>query len=180
MALIPILHVLAPSYPVDPNTNPNLLEGKVVKMVGGFIVAAGADEAYPLGIAGDSSTKTSAGLAGTPYSKALIINSAGATRATQNRVSDFFDETLASGKVTVYQNGGSFASDQVDATLISANPATGSALGVAANGLLKVYNAGAVVGIVTRVYGAEASGVPGVDVDGSISLGNFIEFKLSL
>jgi len=184
MALIEIQHVIAGDYPVNPSTNPSLLEGKVVKLdTGGYVVAAGANEAYPLGIAGDSSTAATKGgvsLGGTPYANTLIINGAGSKRGTSNRISDFFDETAASGKITVYQNGGIFASDQVDSTLVVAAPTPGTALGVAANGLLKVYASGAVVGIVTKAYGAEPSGVTGTDVNSSISLGNYIEFKMSL
>ena len=35
-----------------------------------------------------------------------------------------------------------------------------------------------VIALVTKAAGAFDSGVPGVDVNGSLTLGNFVEFKL--
>jgi hypothetical protein len=60
----------------------------------------------------------------------------GISAGWQNRVSDMFDETKASGKMTVYHSGGEFATDQFAANVSSANP--GDDL-YAANGVLDTF-----------------------------------------
>ena len=178
MALIEVYHVVADFYPVSPTTNPLILEGNLVALTTSadqpqVILDPGANAA--IGIAGD----TSHGDAGsTPYSAALVINSAGATRFTQNRVSDYFDETAASNKCTVYNGGGKFSSDRFVTTdnFVIGDPLYSNGAGLltrTAGGLTQV------VARLTNTPHAEPSGVPGVDtVDNNTSLGTFITFVL--
>lgn len=121
MALIEIYHVVADFYDVDATLSAGILEGMAVGLVasGDKSVVAKGDGAtvQAIGLAGDS-FRTDEGKT-TPYSADLVIgaNSPVASptpnlRWSQNKVSDFFNETAASGKMTVYTSGGKFATDQ--------------------------------------------------------------------
>ena len=179
MALIEIFHVVADEYPVDPDwSTPDLLEGLVVRLTqhDGYAARCNATS-RPIGIAGDTQSNT---ISSTPYAASLIVNAAGATRQTENRVSDFFKETLASGKMTVYHSGGTFATDLFDVTVDTAVP--GDILYSNATGRLTTTNGGGLI-VATCVAAVKAwpSGVPGVDTtDGSISLGDYVTFKLEI
>jgi hypothetical protein len=134
-----------------------------------------------LGLAGDSLSdeyKTTA------YSTDLIISPTGKKRYTSNRVSDMFNETLASGKMTVYFGSGKFATDQyaVSDTYVQGSPvyatAGGKLAASAGTGSLARQ-----VGYVAAVPTEFPSGVPGVDsptVEMSMSLGKFLTFYLSI
>jgi len=93
MALIEVLHVAADMHLVDPDWATDILEGMWVSLttVSGTVYAQRGDGSadWICGIAGDTQSNTTAA---TPYSAAVTINSAGATRQTENRVSDFFNE----------------------------------------------------------------------------------------
>jgi hypothetical protein len=80
--------------------------------------------------------------------------------------------------MTVYYAGGRFATDQYDDT---ASYTPGAALYVGAAGQLQPTDAGAaqIVGRVVSV-GEFPSGVPGTDVDGDISLGEYLTFILNV
>ena len=100
----------------------------------------------------------------------------------QNRASDYFDETKASGKMTVYHSGGEFATDQFNANVAASAVMTPL---YAYNGLLDNVTAqsSVVVAYVTKVAGNYPSGVPGVDINGDQALtgGNaagYMEIKL--
>lgn len=179
MALIEIYHVVADMYAVDPDWTAAeaIIEGQWVALetISSNVYAKRADGSTELviGVAGDTmSTAT----AGTPYAAQVLVNPAGATRWTQNRVSDYFNETLASGLITVYTSGGKFATDQYAAVTFVA----GTRLYVDANGDLTNVDAGnaQVVAICVAPIAMYPSGVPGTDIDGSMSLGNFVTFKL--
>jgi hypothetical protein len=179
MALIEEYHVVADMYPVNPDTNPSLIEGMHVMLdADGFVVnATGATLTYCIGVCGDSTTEATGDSNNTPFQDSLVINAAGATRNTENRVSDMFNESLASSKMTVYQGGGKFHTDQYTTT---DTYVTGAPLYVAATGIL-AHPAAAnaqVVGICTAVPSQYPSGVPGTDTtDGSLSLGFYITFQ---
>jgi hypothetical protein len=179
MALIEIQHVVADMYPVDPDWagTPDLIEGQIVRLTtAGYARPDASNNNDAIGIAGDTQSNDTAG---TPYSASLIVNSAGATRQTSNRVSDFFNETLASGKMTVYNGGGRFATDQFEDLVSTANP--GAALYSSANALLTTNGTPGTDQLIGRVAAAVAdypSGVPGITVDGSTTLGEFVEFIL--
>jgi hypothetical protein len=180
MALIEVYHVVADMYPVDPDTNPLIIEGMHVMLDsnGNAQIGNGALGEYAVGVAGDSSTQeTTAGRNNTPYQSDLIINAAGATRSTENRVSDMFNETLSSGLITVYQGGGKFHTDQYVTTdgFLPGDPCW-----VNAGGLITTVAAAnnQVVGIATVAPRAYPSGVPGTATsDGSMSLGFYVTFQ---
>lgn len=122
MALIEVYHVVADQYPITATTANGsanwIREGMVVTLDanGNTIRHPGDDEHNFMGLAGDStvpstatSSQGSASLKNTPYSDPLVINSSGLTAFTQNRVSDpDYNETSASGLMTVYHGGGKF------------------------------------------------------------------------
>ena len=189
MALIELHHVIPISVAVDPSTNPNFTEGDWAQLdsLGQAQRAAGASGTRAIGPVGDTSSTTAAG---TAYAADLVIGAHGPsptarTRSTQNRVSDAFNETAASGKITIYIAGGLFETDQYE-TLNGVTPIVyqpGEPLYVSANGnLTDVASANSqIVGVVTVGPRAYPSGVPGTDTtDGSLSLGNYLQFMLSL
>jgi len=188
MGLIEIYHVVADVIDVDPDFAVDTIEGMVVglttsgtKTVVTPSATGGTTNAY--GVAGDTQSNSTAG---TPYAAGLIVGSHGPvtaptanTRSTQNRVSDFYNEAAASGKMTVYTAGGKFATDQYDSAVTYA---VGDALKVGAvAGIATNAGGGDAFGIVVEAPSAYPSGVPGTDtVDGSLSLGNFLTFKLTV
>lgn len=180
MGLIEIQHVVADNFDVDPDWagTPETIEGLLVTLNSSGYALPVSDTANErkLGVAGDTQSNSNAG---TPYSDSLVINSGGAVRKTQNRVSDFYNETLSSGKMTVYHSGGTFATDQYESNVTAANP--GDALYCSNNGKLSTAVAGGIVATAVKAVGALDSGVPGVDTpNGSISLGNYVTFKLEI
>lgn len=188
MGLIEIYHVVADQIEVDPDFTTDTVEGMVVGLTtsGTKTVAApsstgGVTNAY--GLAGDTQSSSQNG---TPYSSDLVIgangpvtNPSARTRSTGNRVSDMFDETLASGLITVYTGGGKFATDQYNT---SATYTVGATVNVSAvAGIVTSGGGGAALGVVVEGPKAFPSGVPGTDtVDGSLSLGNYLTFKLTV
>jgi hypothetical protein len=124
----------------------------------------------PYGIAGDTKSTSASSMPGV-------------ASGWQNRLSDYFDETAASGKMTVYHSGGEFATDQFSSNVSAATPYTAL---YAHNGLLCTYaesNTSGIVARLTQTAGAYPSGVPGRNVNGDMSLSGdntntYIEFKL--
>jgi len=175
MALVEKFHVVAAER--DVASGESIKEGQIVALnATGEVVLQGASFADAYGIAGDTKSTSASAMPGI---------SAG----WQNRVSDYFDETKASGKMTVYHSGGEFATDQF-ATNVAAS-APGDLL-YAKDGVLDtsdqagdtVLDPGVLpVARLTQVDGAYPSGVPGIDINGDQALsgenGNtYIEFKL--
>jgi hypothetical protein len=116
----------------------------------------------------------------------LTIGANGAgNRWTENRVSDFFDETTASQKITVYNGGGKFwiSSDLLDA---DATIAGGTYLIPSAATTAGEWDDAGSAGTETAIAvgGVQGydSGVPGTDVTngpgGSISLGDYFPIIL--
>ena len=179
MALIEEYHVIADMYPVDPATNPLLEEGKVVQLNSAGNAVLATETSRILGLAGDSSEGTTGH---TPFAADLVIGAhqpgqVANTQSTANRVSDMFDETLASGKVTVYTGGGKFHTDQLDVadTFVPGTEVFSNADGDVSN----VDGTGWSLGMVVVAPRAYPSGVPGTDtVDGSLSLGSFLTLVL--
>lgn len=188
MGLIEIYHVVADMIEVDPDFTTDIVEGMVVglttsgtKTVAAPSATGGVTNAY--GIAGDTQSSSQTG---TPYSADLVIGAHGPvtnptakTQSSQNRVSDFFNETLASGLITVYTGGGKFATDQYNT---AASWTVGAAVQVSATaGIVTTGGGGATLGVVVETPKAYPSGVPGTDTaDGSLSLGNYLTFKLTV
>lgn len=182
MALIEKFHVVAAEKTVA--AGETIKEGQIVALdADGYVVLQGAPDSdlrnIPYGIAGDTKSTDASAMPGV-YS------------GWQNRVSDYFDETKASGKMTVYHSGGEFATDQFSANVAATNPhILPGALLFARNGMLdtidqdggtNVWSEMVVARLIT-VDGAYPSGVPGTDINGDMALsgdnGNtYIEIKL--
>jgi hypothetical protein len=169
MALIEKYHVVAAERVVA--TGETIKEGQIVSLnAAGEVVLQNAGEVVPYGIAGDTKQTNASAMPG-------IV------AGWQNRASDYFDETKASGKMTVYHSGGEFATDQYHPAVASAT--IGDAL-YADNGLLCTAAESTASGVVARLTqgaGVYPSGVPGIDINGDIALGgennnSYIEIKL--
>ncbi len=176
MALIPLYHVIADEVPVS--SAASIMMGSFVKLSGTatapvIIQATGVASEIAYGVAGDTKNTSTPGI---PSTNPAHIGVDGTEVKFTNRVSDPYDETRASGKITVYHSGGKFATDQYDTTLTYA---PGEPLYVGAAGKLQNVNAGSgqIVGRVVS-EGAYMSGVPGIDINGDISLGDYLIFKL--
>ena len=166
MALIEIFHVVANEFPVDPATS-EIKEGMLVALTSAGVrrVTTG-DAGKVVGIAGDTKSTSASAMPGI-------------YPGWQNRVSDYFDETKASGKLTVYHGGGAFATDQyvagnVDASKIGeylvADETTGKLKYGGAN-LHTLLNANTpAIAQLTGAAGAYPSGVPGTDLNGDMAL----------
>jgi hypothetical protein len=194
MALIEEFHVVATHYPMDPNRNGAAIrEGMIAKLLStGFAeLHDGVAGRRVMGLFGDSTALSlSDSNKATAFSDEIVINANGSTLFTQNRVSDpTGDETVASGRITVYNGGGQFHTDQY-ATLDGTDGASGSPLDFAPGDALYTTTNGtittnttqgqvfAVCVVAPRAY---PSGVPGTDTtDGSLSLGTFITVKLEV
>lgn len=147
MALIEKFHVVAAVKAVA--ANQNIKEGQLVSLnSSGAVVLQGSANATPYGVAGD--TKNTASYL------------PGVASGWQNRSSDYFDETKASGKMTVYHSGGEFATDQFTSNTAGLTP---YAPLYAYNGLFHSANtqSDVIVAYLTAAAAAYPSGVPGVD-----------------
>lgn len=177
MALIEKYRVAAGVFDVDPNSL-EIKEGMLVAINGanGVRRVTTGDDAKVLGIAGDTFSTSASAMpgVGTGYI------SGGNTVNFQNRVSDYFDETKASGKITVYHSGGEFLTDQfVDSNMTAANlghyliadESTGTLKYGGANQHTLLNADTPPVAQLVQAAGQVESGVPGVDVNGSIALG---------
>jgi hypothetical protein len=170
MALVEKFHVVAAERTVA--TGETIKEGQIVSLnTSGQVVLQGAVASVPYGIAGDTKSTAASAMPGV-------------ASGWQNRVSDYFDETKASGKMTVYHSGGEFATDQYATNVASL--AIMAPL-YAFNGVLD-SNSGQssiVVARLVQLAGAYPSGVPGTDINGDIALGGehnnqYIEIKLTI
>jgi len=151
-----------------------------VVLTNNLVVPAGAAGTGVIGVAGDSALSAEGQT--TAYSDQVVIGSnGGGTRWTENRVSDFYDETTASQKITVYNGGGKF---WIDESLAAAGftPVGGAVVEAAANGEWQAYTTvNAALGITVGPVSAYDSGVPGTDTtNGSISLGNYFPVVLRI
>jgi hypothetical protein len=155
MALIERYHVVAAERVVS--SGETIKEGQIVSLnSSGEVVLQGSTNAIPYGIAGDTKSTSASAMPGV-------------TGDWQSRVSDYFDETKASSKMTVYHSGGEFATDQFASNVSSAS--INAAL-YAVNGQLDTVDTQS-SGIVARLIqaaGTYPSGVPGVDLNGDQAL----------
>ena len=185
MALIVEYHVVADMYPVSSSA---VTAGMIVTLnTSGQIVPAPTGTSSPksraIGIAGDSSLDAAGQT--TAYSAQVVIGADGAgTRWTENRVSDFYDETVASQKITVYNGGGKFwISENLFDAAASVTP--GTPLGISGTTAGEWEESGVadddICAIAVGANTAYDSGVPGTDTtDGSITLGNYVPLILRL
>lgn len=187
MALIVVQHSVVDNFAVDPNQSASLnpiYAGQLVGLNNSGFVSLATDTTglvNALGVAGDSiSTEYQT----TAYSADLVISPSGAKRWTSNRVSDFYNECLASGMMTVYIGAGRFATDQY----VTGDPwtnSTGKKVYSNAAGLftLNAGNAARGVGYVQAPPTDYPSGVPGVDspsTDNFMSLGTYLTVHLNI
>jgi hypothetical protein len=125
MALIVLQHTAVDNYNVDPSysisTSGRILQGSLVGLdSNGFVTKAGATRTgvLALGIAGDSLSdeyKTTAVHRPAHHrSRSALANGTyhAPRRWNSNRASDVYNETIASGKMSVYIGAGRFATDQ--------------------------------------------------------------------
>ena len=181
MALIELYFVVADHLQVKDQEE--IIEGDFVKIdaVTGKLVLCDTAGERPYGVAGDTKSVATSGMPsmneanlsngddmlGTPNPRGFV-----------NRVSDSFDETKASGRLTVYHSGGKFATNRY--VVAGAAFAPGVPLYVTNDGRLTTVDGGVkfIVAICVKAPSAYPSGVPGTDVDGSMSLGDYLEYKL--
>ncbi len=178
MAIIVEQHVVADHYPVGATS---ITAGMLVSFASGLIVPTTASADTSIGIAGDSFLTTEGQT--TAYSAQVVIGANGAaTRWTENRVSDFYNETAASQRVTVYTGGGKF---WISTNLIDSAAAIAAGNKMQSGGTAGFWAAGAtstvgeMIGVAASALTPYPSGVPGTDTtDGSITLGNYIAMIL--
>ena len=163
MAIIPLYYVVASSVDIDSATL-DIKEGMCVALngiAGARRVTTGANDALQvIGLAGDTKSTTASSMPGVGT-------------GWQNRVSDGFNETKASAKLTVYHGGGEFATDQfVDTTMdaahvgwfLKASEATGTlTLDAATKSTSSIAQ-------LMQPAGAYPSGVPGTDINQDAAL----------
>ena len=185
MALIVEYHVVADMYPVAETA---ITAGMIVSLnTAGQVVPAPTtvvgNAQVAVGIAGDSYL-TAEGQT-TAYSDQVVMGAdGGATRWTENRVSDFYNETAASQKMTVYNGGGKFwiSSDLFDG---DGTVTPGLTLTVSGTTAGEWEDAAAatnddIIGVAVGAVQAYPSGVPGTDTDGHITLGDFVPVVLRI
>ena len=131
MALIEVYVAAASMLPINATDSTDIPQGSIVTLneTGEVVLCNGdngANEGWPIGIAGDSlssgvtsyTPESGSALSRNPKSSltgSLIIGAGGkGQRFTQNHVSDNYNEVLASGKMTVYHSGGEFLTDQYE------------------------------------------------------------------
>jgi len=183
MALIVEYHVVADMYPVSTTA---ITAGMQVNLTAAGLAQptpVGAGVATPIGIAGDSSLDAAGST--TAYSAQVTIGADGAgSRWTENRVSDFYDETAASQKITVYNGGGKFwiSEDLFDtAAGIAPGDLIGRSATTAGEWLEVAVGTDLQLAIAVGSNAAYDSGVPGTaTTDGSMSLGNYIPVVLRI
>jgi hypothetical protein len=184
MALIVEQHVVADRYQPASAITAGML---VTLTTAGTVEAATTSATNSIGVAGDSWLAAEGQT--TAYSDQVVIGANSSTdprqRFTENRVSDFFDETRASGLITVYHGGGKF---WIINTLFDSDGSTiapGDELRVS-TAVAGEWDEGATTAVGDHVATAAAasaaypSGVPGTDITGSITLGNYIPVLLRI
>ena len=191
MAIIPVHHTIATQFAVASGSG-SITEGMGVALavdtasdLNPYAKLPDTNGGFTIGLAGDSKLTSTSGNA---YSDSVVVSGSGSTRTTTNRVSDMFDETLASGKITVYMGVGEFLTDQYVSAEFDAygDNAAGAALYVVQSGAnagkitATSTNNGNKIGYLIAAQNAYPSGVPGTDIGGSTSLGNFIRIALSI
>lgn len=221
MAIQEVFHVVASQFPIQTSNTTDIPQGAVVTLDGAGQVdlASDADSVttagpFPIGLAADSRSQgtTSYTLeSGSAQSRnpttsldgALIVGAYGdSARFTQNRVADNYNETLASGKMTVYHSGGEFWTDQYEivrddnATATVFTPATrvyassvgaGGRRGRLSDDVVTLHE----VGLTIQGPTAYPSGVPGVGTDAtsfqalpeggnSLSWGTMLHIRLTI
>ncbi len=179
--LIPVHFSVATQFKIDNSSGTAILAGTLLRLTAvgddSFVAKANATSTV-VGVAADS-FKLDAAASASGYAADITINSAGDTTRSQNRISDLYKETLASGFMTTYTGVGQFRTDQYDTGVGSwtlGQPLFSTAVGLVTN----VDGGGDSIGKLVGKPQAFPSGVPGTDIDGSISLGTLLTFTLNV
>jgi hypothetical protein len=202
MALKEVYTVIASNLPIDADTfGDTIPAGRIVSLnANGQVELPNALADIPFGITADAKAQAFSATVNNPESANLVMGSwhtttSGSTRWTQNRVADQYNETLASGLMTVYHGGGEFWTDQYATTTAAggvptyapgdilyftnsttnANVAAGLVIHAAAASE-STWHVGAVIGEPQAL----PSGVPGTEVEGSLSFGTFLHMVLNI
>jgi hypothetical protein len=181
MALIPKFHTAVAMFPVDPadvalinggssDATYGIYSGMVVGLTSaGYIKKATASNAsptiLPIGIAGDSLAVSSGHSA---FQDSLVVNASGTKKSTQNRVSDYFNEALGSGLLTVYIGSGEFYTDMflnsdtfTVGAKVYANPTAAYTTANAGLVTCSTTSNASQIGVLTTGKNGYPSGVPG-------------------
>lgn len=150
--LIPVYHIIASQFPIAAATA--FEPGHVATISsGGLVVKNGAGGAAPIGLAADK-------------------NRPAVAFEWQNRLSDFGNETAASGLMSVYHSGGEFWVDMDDSTaqtpdgtaidgVVDGSPVPANILYGAAAGHLSTTVTGPQIAIVVAESQELTTGIPG-------------------
>ena len=180
MALIPVYFTVAGQFQIDNSSATAIAPGTLMKLTAdanddAFVDIANTTSGV-VGVAADGFRTELLSPPASGYAADIITGSNGnTTTRSQNRISDLFRETAASGLMTVYTGAGTFRTTQYAAVSFT----LGQKLYSDASGkLTNSSNAGGIVGTVVGLPKAFPSGVPGTDIDGSMSLGTYLTFNL--
>jgi hypothetical protein len=156
MAIIPLYYVVADTYPVD-STTVDIAEGQCVALTSAGVRRCDGTGGVQkvIGLAGDTKAVSN-----------MYSTMPGVSTGWQNRVSDGYDETKASGMLTVYHSGGVFATDMfVNSNVAAANVGDYFKADASTGNLTWDSATKSLVSIAQLVApaGAYPSGVPGTD-----------------
>ncbi|MFW6028831.1 MAG: hypothetical protein ACOCRO_01110 [Halanaerobiales bacterium] len=163
--LIEVYHVVSDQYKVSDSVD-DIEAGNVVRINSDEEVElAEDDDDQVIGLSGDA--KGTDGPT-TDYSEEVIIGAGNTQKYTQNRVSDFYNETLGSDMITVYHGGGKFyVSDDI---FTSPNDVSaGDSLQAGTDGVLET-DGDNTIAMAVGSANAYPSGVPGTDTNGHMEL----------
>lgn len=209
MALIPVHFTIAQSLRVDNASATPIPQGSVLTVTGFDsddvpLCALAAKTDAVIGLAGDnymfnvneSTTAHTVGITSNDlaYAADIVVSAHGETTRSMNRINDLYKDTLGSGLMTVYSGSGVFRTTRFvtastytpGLTVVVADHATGENKGkvdlVGGGGTLVGKILAGNVASAAAVAGGYKfpSGVPGTDVQGSMSLGNFITIQVNL
>jgi len=183
--LVPVHFTVAGQFKINNATSqPAIVQGTLLTLgaVGdeSYVEAVNNTADYVVGVAGDNFRFDQAATKHLGYAADIVINSAGDTTRSMNRINDLYKDTLGSGLMTVYSGVGTFRTTVYDTTVVTwtlSEPLYTNAAGEITN----VPSASAQV--VGRLVGKPQkfpNGVPGVDVQNSMSLGTFLTFTLNV
>ena len=157
MAIVPKFHVVAAERSVA--ANQTIAEGMIVSLNTAGAVIVCTNVIPPYGIAGDTQSTSQS------YMPGVVAG-------WQNRVSDYFDETKASAKMTVYHSGGEFATDQLNSNVVALTSTMAmNLLYCDPSGMLDTTSTSYPVARLLTIPGNYPSGVPGTDINGDAALG---------
>jgi hypothetical protein len=186
MALIPVHFTIAGQWNFDNSSATAVAPGTCLKPTADadevvYVSTASATSAV-VGVAADGFRTETIDPPASGYADDIVVGADGnTTTRTQNRISDLYRETAGSGKMTVYSGVGTFRTTAYSSAVTWSGVTIGASLYSDASGLLTNSNGGGTkVGYLLQRPVAFPSGVPGSDVDGSMSLGTYLTFNMTL